>query len=95
MASVYKANRLLGGSFFYPMELHFLGDKVSLVKPGLFRSWERTIPLSKIACVTVETGLAISTVTVESSGGTEDIVAAGFNNADVERFRVEVESALA
>jgi hypothetical protein len=34
-------------------------------------------------------------LTVESSGGSEDIVARGFNNGDAERFRVEVESALA
>jgi hypothetical protein len=95
MANVYVANRLLGGSWFFPLELHFLGDKVSLVKPGLFRSWERTIPLSKIASVTVARGVAVSTLTLESSGGSEDIVAKGFNNGDAERFRVEVESALA
>ena len=95
MASVYTANRMLGGRFFYPLELHFLGDKISLIKPGLFRTWERTIPLSKVASVTVEMGVAVGTIRVESSGGHDDIVAPGFNNGDVESFRVEVESALA
>ncbi len=95
MASVYTANRFLGGSWFFPAQLHFLGDKVCLVKRSWFRTWERTIPLSKIASVTVQTGVALSTVTVESSGGSEDIVASGFNNGDIERFRIEVESALA
>ncbi len=94
MDSVYIANRLLGGNFLYPQELHFLGDKVVLVQRGLFKTSERTIPLSKIASVTVMLGVATGSVRVESSGGTEDIVATGFNKADIERFRTEVESAI-
>jgi hypothetical protein len=95
MSSTYTANRFFGGSMFFPLQLHFLGDKVSLVKPGLFTTWERTIPLSKVASVTAKLGPVTGTVIVESSGGSEDIVASGFNRGDIERFRMELESALA
>jgi len=58
MSSTYTANRFFGGSMFFPLLLHFLGEKVSFVKPGLFTTWERTIPLSKVPSL-VERGLII------------------------------------
>lgn len=80
---------------FFPLHLYFLDDRVTLVKPGLFSQWERTIPLSKIACVSSKLNILTGTVRVESSGGVEDIVASGFNRADCEQFRTEVENAIA
>ncbi len=94
MESVYTASRIFGGRVLYPQELHFLGDKVVLVQRGLFKTSERTIPLSKIASVSVTLGIATGSVRVESSGGTEDIVATGFKKSDIQRFRVQVESAI-
>ena len=94
MASQYMANRLLGGSLFFPLRLYFLDDRVTLVKPGIFHRKERTIPLSKVASVSSDLGVVTGTVTVESLGGGEDIVASGFNRGDCERFRVEVENAI-
>jgi hypothetical protein len=94
MASQYIANRYLGGSLFFPLQLRLYDNKISLLKPGIFHTRERTMPLTHIACVTRELGLFTGTVRVESSGGSEDIVAPGFNKRDIERFCNEVEEAI-
>jgi len=94
MGSDFVANRFLGGSLFFPLRLSTRNHRVTLSKPGIFRQWERTIPFSQITCVSATTGLVTGTVCVESAGGAEDIIAAGFNRADIERFRIEVENAI-
>jgi hypothetical protein len=94
MASQYTANRLLGGSLFFPLQLNFQGDRVTLIKPGIITRRERTIPLSMIASVSCNLGLITGTVIVESVGGGEDIIAPGFNREDIQRFCTEVEDAI-
>lgn len=94
MASQYTANRYIGGSLFFPLQLRLFDNKISLLKPGIFRTRERIMPLSHIACVTKKLGVFTGTVRVESSGGSEDIVAPGFNKRDIEQFCNEVEEAI-
>jgi zinc-ribbon domain len=95
MPTRYVASRLTAGNFLFPLALYFEGDRVTARKPSWFSFSDRTIPLSKIACVTLASGMFFASVRVESSGGTEDIVAHGFRKKDLLRFRQEVESALA
>jgi hypothetical protein len=94
MASRYTANRFLGGSLFFPLRLYCFEDRVMLERKKIFSSWERTIPLSRVASVSAQHGLVVGTVVVESLGGGEDIVASGFNKADIEQFRRQVEDAI-
>ena len=95
MTSRYVASRLSSGNFLFPLNLYFESDRVTARKPSWFSFNDRTIPLSKIACVTLASGLFFAAVRVESSGGTEDIVARGFRKRDLLKFRQEVETALA
>jgi hypothetical protein len=95
MASRYSASRLTPGNLLFPLALYFEDDRVTARKPSWFSFSDRTIPMSKIACVTLASGMFFASVRVESSGGTEDIVAHGFRKRDLLKFRQEVETALA
>ena len=88
------ASRLTSGNHLFPLKLILHDDRVIVSKRRLFGSVERTIPLAKVASVTASKGLFFAGVRIESSGGSDDIVAKGFISQDVVMFREALQARL-
>jgi len=87
-------SRLSSGNHFFPIKLSLYPDRVVIRKDRLFGSEERAIPIGKIASVTANKAFWFSGIRIESSGGSEDIIATGFSAADVSVFRDSLQSKL-
>jgi uncharacterized membrane protein YdbT with pleckstrin-like domain len=87
---VWVASRSLGGHMFFPYRLAITENEVVLSRRGMFRYFERGIPLHRIASVTASVGLVVGTIVIESVGGGDDIVAKGFTRQSIEAIRAEL-----
>jgi hypothetical protein len=87
-------SRMSNGNFLFPSKLELYPDRVVIRKNRLFGSEERAIPIGKIASVTANKAFWFSGIRIESSGGSEDIVANGFSAEDVRVFRDSLQSKL-
>lgn len=76
---------------FFPPIVRISDSRVTILKPALFHDSERSIPIQKIASVTLRTGMLWTTIRIESSGGSKDIVAFGFRNADAVQMRTSIQ----
>src|SRR3954471_24088062 len=89
----FVAHRLSPGNLLFPVRLRVTADKVVVKKAGLFHDWEQSIPLSQVASISVRTGFNFSDVIIESTGGTENIVATGFARVQGASIRDTIELA--
>ena len=78
----------------FPKILTLLDDRVIVRKERLFGSAERAIPLGKVASITANGGVFLGNIRIESSGGSDDIVATGFRINDVKTFRDALQAKL-
>lgn len=90
--SVFKACRLTRGNFFFPVRIEITAERVSRVKPRLIGSNEESIPIAKVASVSISTGLIWSDIRIDSSGGSNPIVSHGHTKGDARRIRDLIES---
>jgi len=61
------------------------------VKPHLMSSDEESIAMSKVASVTIHTGLIWSEIRIESSGGADPITSHGHRKKDARQIRDLIE----
>jgi hypothetical protein len=87
-------SRMSSGNLLFPCKLALYPDRVVIRKDRFFGSAERAIPITKIASVTANKAFWFSGIRIESSGGSEDIVADGFSAEDVRVFRDSLQSKL-
>jgi hypothetical protein len=92
LLAIYQASRWTKGNLLYPSKLRVHHDEVTLLNEGLLRSSERSIPMNKIASISLSRGLLFTDIVVESSGGQEDIFANGFRKKEAEEFRNQLQS---
>jgi len=88
---VFTASRLTRGNLFFPVRLEITPARVVRVKPRLFGGSEESIPIPKVASVSIEMGIIWAQVRIDSAGGTNPIVARGFRKADAQRIRELIE----
>ena len=91
VAETFTASRWTQGNFFFPTRLLVSPLRVSRVKSRLFGSNEESIPISKVASVHIQTGVAWSEIRIESTGGTDPITSHGHRKADAIRIRDLIE----
>ena len=88
---VFKASRWTSGNHLFPVRIEVSPDRVSRIKPRLLGSDEESMAMSKVASVSIHTGLVWSEIRIESSGGTDPIVSHGHRKGDARRIRDLIE----
>ena len=87
MSERFRASRWTSGNRLFPTLIEITDDAVVRRKRRWFSVNETTMHLSRVASVSVETGILWADMRIESSGGGEDIVSHGHSKGDVRRVR--------
>lgn len=91
MTSAFRASRLTRGNFLFPTVLEVTDQTLVRRKRSWFHVSETTMHLSRVASVTIDTGLLFADLRIESSGGGEDIVSHGHTKGDAKSVKALVE----
>jgi len=86
-ARVFTASRLTSGNVIFPTRIEITSDRVARIKPRWIGRSEDSIPIAKIASVSISTGLIFSSIRVESTGGATPIVSDGHYKRDAIAIR--------
>lgn len=84
---MFKASRLTAGNVIFPTRIEITPERVARIKPRLIGRSEDSIPIAKIASVSISTGLIFSSIRVESSGGATPIISDGHYKGDALAIR--------
>jgi len=88
---VFTASRWTSGNLIFPVHIEITPQRVSRIKTRLLGSDEESMAMSKVASISISTGLIWSQIRIESSGGTDPIVSHGHRKADARRIRDLIE----
>ncbi|HCE44267.1 MAG TPA: hypothetical protein DET40_12025 [Lentisphaeria bacterium] len=69
----YQASRWSSGNMFFPDRLILSGDGMLFQKRALFGSSEEHINYRAVASISVQNGILLSDVSIETSGGSQPI----------------------
>jgi len=92
MTHAFRASRWTRGNFLFPTVLEVTDQTLVRRKRSWFHVSETTMHLSRVASVTIDTGLLYADLRIESSGGGEDILSHGHYKGDAERVKALVET---
>jgi hypothetical protein len=84
---VFTASRLTSGNLIFPTRIEISKESVARIKPKWIGRNEDSIPIAKIASVSISTGLIFSSIRIESSGGATPIVSDGHYKRDAIAIR--------
>jgi hypothetical protein len=84
---VFVASRLSRGNHLFPTQVAVTSTSVVQYKPRWLGREEETIHMAHIASVKIDTGLLLSDVLIETSGGTDPIACHGHRKADAVRMK--------
>jgi len=90
-SAVFKASRFTRGNFWFPVRIEVSSARVVRIKPHLIGAEEESIPMSKVASVTIHTGFIWSDIRIDSTGGSNPIVSHGHSNGSARRIRELIE----
>jgi hypothetical protein len=88
---VFRASRLSSGNRLFPTQVLISRTAVVQYTPRWFGRREETIHMAHIASVKIETGMVLSDVFIETSGGTDPIACHGHRKADASRMKDLIE----
>ncbi len=88
---VFRASRWTAGNLFFPVRMEITPQRVSRIKPRLLGSDEESMAMSKVASVSISTGLIWSKIRIDSSGGTDPIESRGHRKEDARHIRDLIE----
>ena len=88
----FQASRWTRGNRFFPVQIEITPQRVSRVKRRLFGRDEESIPISKVASVSIRTGLIWSDIRIDSSAGANPILSHGHRKTDALRIRDLIQS---
>ena len=93
---VFRASRLASGNHLFPTQVLISPTAVVQHTPRWFGKREETIHMAHIASVKIETGMMLSDVFIETSGGSDPIACHGHRKADagvmkglIERYQTD------
>jgi len=87
----FIASRFSRGNLLFPTRIVVSPQHVLRIKPRWFGSNEESIALDKVASVQISTGIWLSDIRIDSSGGTNPILSHGHRKSDAERIRDLIE----
>jgi hypothetical protein len=88
---VFRASRLSAGNRLFPTQVLISPTAVVQYTPRWFGRREETIHMAHIASVKIETGMLLSDVFIETSGGTDPIACHGHRKGDAARMKDLIE----
>ena len=88
---VFRASRLSSGNRLFPTQVLITPTAVVQYTPRWFGRREETIHMAHIASVKIETGMMLSDVFIETSGGTDPIACHGHRKGDAARMKTLIE----
>jgi hypothetical protein len=84
---VFRASRLSSGNHLFPTQVLITPTSVFQYTPRWIGRQEQTIHMAHLSSVNIETGLILSDVLIETSGGSDPIVCHGHRKADAGRMK--------
>lgn len=84
---VFTASRFTSGNAIFPTRIEVSPDSVRRIKPKWIGGSEDSIPIAKVASVSITTGLVFSSIRIESTGGATPIVSDGHYKGDALAIR--------
>lgn len=88
---VFRASRVSAGNHLFPTQVLITPTAVVQYTPRWFGRREETIHMAHIASVKIETGMMLSDVFIETSGGTDPIACHGHRKGDAARMKTLIE----
>jgi hypothetical protein len=88
---VFQASRVSQGNRLFPTQVLITPTSVVQYKPRWFGRQEETIHMAHIASVKIDTGVVLSNVLIETSGGASPIVCHGHRKGDADRMKQLIE----
>jgi hypothetical protein len=88
---VFRASRLSRGNHLLPTQVLISPTSVVQYKPRWIGRQEETIHMAHVSSVKIETGLLLSNVLIETSGGSDPIVCHGHRKRDANRMKTLIE----
>src|SRR5262249_6304318 len=88
---VFRASRLSAGNRLFPTQVAITPTSVVQYKPRWFGKQEQTIHMAHVSSVNIDTGLMLSNVLIETSGGSDPIACHGHHKADAVRMKQLIE----
>ena len=88
---VFRASRLSTGNHLFPTQVLITPTAVVQYTPRWIGRREETIHMAHIASVKIETGMLLSDVLIETSGGTDPIACHGHRKGDATRMKNLIE----
>jgi len=88
---VFRASRLSRGNHLFPTQVAITPTAVVQYKPRWFGKQEQTIHLAHVASVNIDTGILLSNILIETSGGSDPILCHGHRKRDAVRMKQLIE----
>jgi len=88
---VFRASRLSSGNHLFPTQVLITPTSVVQYTPRWIGRREETIHMAHVASVKIETGVLLSDVMIETSGGSDPIACHGHRKADATRMKSLIE----
>ena len=89
---LFRASRVSEGNRLFPTQVLITPTSVVQYKPRWFGRQEETIHMAHIASVKIDTGVVLSNVLIETSGGASPIVCHGHRKGDASRMKQLIET---
>ena len=83
----FTASRWTAGNLIFPTRIEVSPESVRRIKPRWIGGSQDSIPVAKIASVSISTGLIFSSIRIESTGGATPIVSDGHYKGDALAIR--------
>ena len=71
----------------FPTRLELNSERIVRIKPRWIGRSEESMPIGKIASVSISTGLIFASIRIDSTGGTAPILSAGHTKRDALALR--------
>jgi hypothetical protein len=88
---VFRASRLSSGNHLFPTQVLITPTSVVQYTPRWIGRQEQTIHMAHLSSVNIETGLLLSDVLIETSGGSDPIRCHGHHKADAGRMKTLID----
>ncbi len=88
---VFRASRISRGNRVFPTQVAITPTSVVQYKPRWLGRQEQTIHMAHVSSVNINTGLLLSDVLIETSGGSDPIACHGHRKRDALRMKQLIE----
>ena len=90
---VFRASRWSAGNRLFPTQVLVTPESVVQYKPKWIGHQEEVIHMAHVASVKIATGMLLSDIEIETSGGSDPIRCHGHHKADATRMKALIEQA--